>query len=184
MSPRTVGLVRYGYRRLRDLADGATAETEFGRDVWRAAALGLDGTSRPRRILFGGGVQPWLRAAVQRWARFRLGAGCTFSTVEVDVRAARWLSRFRTEVHPAVTAAGLTRAVLEQYLSWLLGPGVAGTSKCNYLVVCAAFSTPATDTAGCGGAVPAAASGARRPLGLTTYGEGDSAAPHQIIRLW
>ena len=131
MSPRTVGLVRYGYRRLRDLADGATAETEFGRDVWRAAALGLDGTSSPRRILFGGVVQPWLRAAVQRWARFRLGAGCTFSTVEVDVRAARWLSRFRTEVHPAVTAAGLTRAVLEQYLSWLLGPGVAGTSKCT-----------------------------------------------------
>ena len=114
----------------------------------------------------------------------RLGAGCTFSTVEVDVRAARWLSRFRTEVHPAVTAAGLTRAVLEQYLSWLLGPGVAGTSKCNYLVVCAAFSTLATDTAGCGGAVPAAASGARRPFGLTTYGEGDSAAPHQISRPW
>jgi hypothetical protein len=118
----------------------------------------LDGTSSPRRILFGGGVQPWLRAAVQRWARFRLGAGCTFSTVEVDVRAARWLSRFLTEVHP-VTAAGLTRAVLEQYLSWLLGTGVAGTSKCNYLVVCAAFSTPATDTAGCGGARPSAERG-------------------------
>ncbi len=140
VAPRTVGLLRYGYQRLSDLAEGADAETEFGRDVWRAAALGLSVTSGPRQLLFSGLVQPWLRVAVQQWARFRLGTGHAFSTVEVDVRALRWLSRFLTDCHPDITdAAGMTRPVLEHYLSWLLGAGVAGNSKSNYLVCLRSF---------------------------------------------
>jgi len=37
---RTRGQLRYAWRHLHDLNDGADAETEFARDIWRASMLG------------------------------------------------------------------------------------------------------------------------------------------------
>lgn len=138
---RTVGQLRYAWRHLRDLADGTDAESEFAGDVWRASVLGLPQSRAPRQIRFDGFAQPWLRDAVKRCSRFRLGAGRSFGTVSIDERALRWFSVFLAEQHPEVTGAGgLTRQVLEHYLSWLVSaPTLAGNTTNTYLVVLRGF---------------------------------------------
>jgi hypothetical protein len=137
---RTIGLVRYAWGHLCDLAEGADAETEFARDTWRAEALGLPVARSPRQIHFAPIVQTWLRTPAKRWARFRLGAGKTFGTVHIDVRALRWFSRFLAEAHPEIVdEAGLTRDALEHYLSWLGASDLAGHTKSTYLVCLRSF---------------------------------------------
>ncbi len=137
---RTAGQLRYAWRHLRDLADGADAETEFASDIWRARVLGTPQSRPPHQIRFDGISQPWLRAAVKRCSRFRLGAGKAFGSVSIDERALRWFSRFLAEQHPDVTGpAGLTREVLEHYLSWLAASRLGGNTTNTYLVVLRGF---------------------------------------------
>jgi hypothetical protein len=54
---RTVGQLRYAWRHLHDLADGADAETEFARDIWRASVLGVSQSRSPHQIRFDGITQ-------------------------------------------------------------------------------------------------------------------------------
>lgn len=63
---RTIGQLRYAHRRLVDLDEGADAEGEFARDVWRAEMLGLPITRPPRSMQFHVITQLWLRAAAKR----------------------------------------------------------------------------------------------------------------------
>jgi Phage integrase family len=81
---RTVGLVRYAWHRLSDLAEAADAESEFARDTWRVEVLGLGvHTVKGTRLLhFDTIAQPWLRAPLKRFARFRLATGKAFSSVD------------------------------------------------------------------------------------------------------
>ena len=117
---RTVGQLRYAYRRLLDLVGGVDAESEFARDTWRAPVLSIPTVKGCGQIHFGNVAQPWLRAPVKRYARLRLASGKAFASVDIDVRAVRWCSRFLTEQHPEVGGPGqLTRPVIEHYLSWL-----------------------------------------------------------------
>jgi integrase len=133
---RTVGQLRYAYRKLTDLVGGVDAEAEFARDTWRAEVLGISTLKGARQIHFGNLAQPWLRAPVKRYARFRLANGKAFASVEIDVRSVRWFSRFLAEQHPDVGGPGqLTRAVIEHYLSWLVAVGMAGHTT-NTLLVC------------------------------------------------
>lgn len=99
---RTIALVRYGYRHLIDLG-GIDLEAEYASDIWVAARLGIHVTRSPNQTRFDTIVQPWLRAAVKRWARLRLGSGKTFGTVHVDARAMLWFSRF---LHERALGAG------------------------------------------------------------------------------
>ena len=71
---RTIGLVRYAYRRLSDLG-GIDIEAEYASDIWVASRLGIKVTRSPAQTRFDAIEQPWLRAAVKRWARLRLGNG-------------------------------------------------------------------------------------------------------------
>ncbi|WP_419554657.1 hypothetical protein [Candidatus Poriferisodalis sp.] len=89
---RTIGLVRYAYRSLSDLG-GIDIEAEYASDVWVASRLGIKVTRSPAQTRFDTIDQPWLRAAVKRWARLRLGSGNTYRSVHVDVRAMLWFSR-------------------------------------------------------------------------------------------
>jgi len=133
---RTVGQLRYAYRKLTDLVGGADADSEFARDVWRAEVLGIETVKGAGQIQFSNVAQPWLREAVKRYARFRLATGKAFPSVDIDVRSVRWLSRFLAEQHPTVRAPGdLSRAVIEHYLSWFVGQGMAGHTT-NTLLVC------------------------------------------------
>ena len=124
---RLNGILRYAFDHFSDLLEGADADAEFARDVWRARMIGAATIKGTHQIRFDTIVQPWLREPVKRWARFRLAGGKKFASVDIDVRAVRWLSRFLTEQHPEVgDAANLTRGVLEHFLSWFASAGLAG----------------------------------------------------------
>lgn len=137
---RLIGLIRYGHRRLVDLVEEPDAETEFTRDVWRVAILGVPAPRGPHQLRFDAIDQPWLRAVAKRWARFRLSIGKTIGTVDIDLRALRWFSRFLTQTHPTlIDEAGLTREVFEGYLPWLAGAGLATHTHNTYLVCLRGF---------------------------------------------
>ena len=139
---RAMGQLRYAWLHLHDLAEGTDAESEFDGDLWRAAVLGVHPVPKGiTRIRFDHFAQPWLRQAVKRACRYRLGAGKTFGSVSIDERALRWFSTFLTRHYPEATdAAGITREVLEHYLSWLTAtPQLSGNTTNTYLVVLRGF---------------------------------------------
>ena len=132
---RLNGILRYAYEHLTDLVEGTDADAELARDVWRAPVLGVATVKGTHQIRFDNIAQAWLRETVKRWARFRLAGGKKFSSVDIDVRAVRWLSRFLTEQHPEVVAATqLTRDVLEHYLAWFLNTRLAGHTSNTLLM--------------------------------------------------
>lgn len=133
---RTVGQLRYAYRKLTDLVGGADADSEFARDTWRAEVLGIGTLKGTQQIQFGNVAQERLREPVKRYARFRLATGKAFASVDIDVRSVRWFSRFLAQQHPEVHAPGqLSRAVFEHYLSWFAAVGMAGHTT-NTLLIC------------------------------------------------
>ena len=136
---RTIGLVRYAYRRLSDLG-GIDIEAEYASDVWVASRLGIKVTRSPAQTRFDAIEQPWLRAAVKRWARLRLGSGKTFGSVHVDVRAMLWFSRFLTQRDPrAVDEAVVTRDALESYLVWVTASHLAAHTFSTYMTCLRVF---------------------------------------------
>ncbi len=139
---RAMGQLRFAWRHVLDLAEGIDAEAEFARDTWRATALGA--RPSPKKvppIRFDHIPQPWLREAVKRACRYRLGAGKAFGSVSIDERALRWFAAFLHHHHPEVNAAsGISRDVLERYLSWLsAAPELSGNTTNTYLVVLRSF---------------------------------------------
>lgn len=138
---RAIGQLRYGWRHLRDLAEDTDAETEFARDTWRAAVLGARPSPKLNEVRFDHFPQPWLRQAVKRACRYRLGAGKAFGSISIDERALRWFATFLAKQHPEVTGpGGITREILEHYLSWITAaPELSGNTTNTYLVVLRGF---------------------------------------------
>ncbi len=139
---RAMGQLRFAWRQVLDLAEGIDAEAEFARDTWRAAALGA--RPSPKKvppIRFDHIPQPWLREAVKRACRYRLGAGKAFGSVSIDERALRWFAAFLHRYHPEINAAsGINREALEHYLSWLTAaPELSGNTTNTYLVILRSF---------------------------------------------
>ena len=135
----TIGLIRYAYRRLSDLG-GIDIEAEYASDVWVASRLGIKVTRSPAQTRFDTIDQPWLRAAVKRWARLRPGSGKTFGSVHVDVRAMLWFSRFLTRRDPrAVDEAVATRDALESYLVWVAASHLAAHTSSTYITCLRVF---------------------------------------------
>jgi integrase len=138
---RAMGQLRYAWRHLRDLAENTDAETEFARDVWRGVVLGARPSPKLTEVRFDQLPQPWLRQSVKRACRYRLGAGKAFGSISIDERALRWFAVFLAGQHPEVTGpGGITRDVLEHYLSWVTAaPQLAGNTTNTYLVVLRGF---------------------------------------------
>ncbi len=139
---RAMGQLRFAWRLVHDLAEGVDAESEFARDTWRASAVSV--RPSPKKITsirFDLIPQPWLRTAVKRACRYRLGAGKAFGSVSIDERALRWFACFLAQQHPEVTGArGITRDILQHYLSWLtLAPQLSANTTNTYLVVLRGF---------------------------------------------
>ena len=66
--------------------------------------------------------------------------GKAFGTIYIDVRAVRYFSMFLAEHHPQIVhPAGLTRAVIEHYISWLATSHLAGYPINTYLVTLRGF---------------------------------------------
>ncbi|MCY4495497.1 MAG: hypothetical protein OXB92_16760 [Acidimicrobiaceae bacterium] len=120
-----IGFIGYAYRHLSDLG-GIDIEAEYASDIWVASRLGIKVTRSPAQTRFDAIDALWLRAAVKRWARLRLGSGKTYRSVHVDVRAMLWFSRFLTRRDPrAVDETVVTRDALESYLVWVTGSHLA-----------------------------------------------------------
>ena len=136
---RTVALFRYAYQRLSDIG-GINIDAEYASDVWQAKRLGIVMTRSPHQIRFGEITQPWLRVAVKRWARLRLGSGKSFGTVSVDTRAMVWFSRYlTTRAESGTSSAGLTRDVLERYLVSITGSHLQAHTSSTYITCLRGF---------------------------------------------
>ena len=128
-------LLRYAYARLEDLAAEGDVDVLYNRDVWDARRLGIEPHRSPHRISFASIGPGWLRGATKRWARFRLATGTKFSTVAGDVGAIRQFSQFlAARANPPRDEAGVTRAVLEDYLLSLAGSGRSPATRTGLLV--------------------------------------------------
>jgi site-specific recombinase XerD len=123
-------------RELRSIDGGQTPggwEQLWVSDRWPLRELphadlhstGLDGA-----ILFDGIAQPWLRDAAKRWARTRLLAGGSPSTMSNYVLHVRAFSGWLAERAPEVSSpAGITRIVLEDWLLSVRSSGLAAGTK-------------------------------------------------------
>lgn len=139
---RAFGQLGYTWRLLTDLVEDVDAEAEFARDTWRAGVLGAQPSGKGiTTIRFDHIPQPWLRASIKRACRYRLGAGRSFGSVSIDERALRWFALYLERRQVQVTGpGGITREVLEHYLSYLTAaPQLSGNTTNTYLVVLRAF---------------------------------------------
>ena len=99
----------------------AGLDGEYASDHWNAGRLGVAARRGREAARFDAITQDWLRGAVKRWSRFRLATGCAFTTINAGALAMARFSAFLAENHPGITdETGITRPVLEDYLSWLL----------------------------------------------------------------
>lgn len=114
---------------------------EYASDHWDAARLGIPARRGRGTARFDTITQDWLRDPVKRWSRFRLATGCAFATVDAGALAMSRFSAFLAERHPAMTSeAGITRTVLEDYLSWLLARGYSAGTRALTLSMLRVFT--------------------------------------------
>jgi integrase len=105
---------------------GAALEAAYAMDTWDANQLGIGARRGRDTAHFGVISQQWLRDTVKAWCRFRLATGSAFSTIVSAAECFRRFSIFLVEVHSEIVGVGgLTRAVIEDYLSWLTGAPLA-----------------------------------------------------------
>ena len=106
-------LLLYARRKIEDLACGDGWEAEYGNEVWQLRRLGHDGNTSLR---FDPIPQPWLRALVKRWIRWRLSTNVVLETVR---RGLDRLTRFALFCQRAQISslAVIDRVVLERYLA-------------------------------------------------------------------
>ena len=136
---RTIALFRYAYEHLTDIG-GIDIDAEYATDVWQASRLGIIRTRSPHQIRFDEISQPWLRVAMKRWARLRLGSGKTFGTVSVDTRAMAWFSRYlATVAGVAATPVAVTRELLEGYLVSITGSHLQPHTSSTYITCLRGF---------------------------------------------
>jgi hypothetical protein len=88
-----------GSSRLQVVSGAAAAlDGEWASDHWNAGRLGIPARRGRGHARFDGIIQPWLRDPVKRWSRFRLAAGCAFTTIGAGALA---LTRFPGSLRPA-----------------------------------------------------------------------------------
>ena len=130
----TTSMIRYAHRELTDLR-GIDLDAEYASDVWVAKRLGITSVRPPYQIRFDQITQSWLRIAVKRWVRHRIGSGKSFGTVTVDVRSMVWFSEFLAKRHPNETdETPLRRRDLEAYLGHLVASPLTGHTVATYII--------------------------------------------------
>ena len=131
--------------------DGDRVEQSYA-DWWHAAESGIVVRRGHGTVMFTGINQPWLRAAVKRWCRFRLAIGSAYNTIKTTVAGLIKFSRFLTEQHPdVIDISRVTRTLLEHYLSWMASSPWAINTRSNTLTMLRGFSNGVTAT----GSLPA-----------------------------
>jgi integrase family protein with SAM-like domain len=128
--------------RLALVADQAAGlDGEYAGDHWHASRLGVPARRGRGTARFDTITQDWLRNPVKRWSRLRLAAGCAFATIDAGALAMARFSAFLADRHPGITSeAGITRQVLEDYLSWLLDKGYSAGTRALTLSMLRVFT--------------------------------------------
>ena len=109
---------------------GAGLDGEYASNHWDASRLGVPARRGRGTARFDTITQDWLRDPVKRWSRFRLATGCAFTTINAGALAMSRFSAFLADRHPGTASeAGVTRLVLEDYLSWLLAKGYSASTR-------------------------------------------------------
>ncbi len=113
------GAARRLHVRPEILAGGGEVEAEYAKDTWEAPRLGIAVRRGRDKARFGAIGQEWLREAIKQWSRFRLSSGYSFNTIDSGAQSLARFSLFLAE-HPEVTGFdGITRELLEEFLSWM-----------------------------------------------------------------
>ncbi len=108
---------------------GTDLDGQWAADRWDAARLGIP-ARRGRGRRFDTITQDWLREPAKHWSRFRLATGCAFMTISSGALALSRFSHFLAGRHPRVAGGtDITRAVLEDYMAWLLGQGYSAATR-------------------------------------------------------
>jgi len=120
---------------------GGELDADYASDHWQAGRLGVPALRGRGTVRFDTITQDWLRDPVKRWSRFRLATGCAFTTISAGALALSRFSIFLAECHPEVgDETGITRAVLEDYLSWLLAQRYSASTRAQSLSMLRVFS--------------------------------------------
>jgi integrase len=125
------------------LASGqaGAVDAEYAGDRWDAARLGVPARRGRGTARFDTIAQDWLREPVKRWSRFRLATGCAFATIDAGALAMSRFSAFLAKRHPGIAGeAGITRPVLQDYLSWLLDRGYSASTRALSLSMLRVFT--------------------------------------------
>jgi len=119
---------------------GDAVEAVYAADVWRAADLGVQARRGRDSVWFTSFNQAWLADAVKRWCRFRLSTGAAFTSVSTMAQGLARFSQFLTERHlEVVDMSGVTRSLLEDYLSWMVSSPWATATRSNSLTMLRSF---------------------------------------------
>jgi len=119
---------------------GDALEAAYAADLWHAAALGVPARRGRDTAWFVSIEQRWLRDATKCWSRFRLSTGSTFSTITTMAQGLARFSQFLTERHPdVVDMTGVTRVLLEDYLSRMAWSPLATTTRSTTLTMMRGF---------------------------------------------
>jgi integrase len=99
---------------------GDAVDAAYASDIWRAVDLGVSARRGHDSAWFTSIRQTWLRDSVKQWCRFRLSTGAAFGTISAMAQGMVRFSEFLDERYPEVIhITGVTRVVLEDYLSWM-----------------------------------------------------------------
>jgi integrase len=112
---------------------GDVVEAEFATDRWDAFVLGVPARRGRNIARFATIEQPWLRAAVKSWSRFRLGAGYSFGTIDAGGQNMSRFSTFLTGRPEVVDHTDLTRELLEAFLLWMATSKWSATTRSSTL---------------------------------------------------
>jgi integrase len=125
---RAVALSQVGPSRAAEL------EAAYAGDLWEAERLGVPARRGRDRAVFSRICQPWLNQAVKRWARWRLAVGCSFMTIATGAVAFSRFSSFLAEASPGADEVAIDRPLLEAYMTWLGGSGLAANTRALSLI--------------------------------------------------
>jgi integrase len=108
---------------------------------WNAQRLGVPARRGRQAARFDAITRDWLRDPAKRWSRFGLATGCAFAAISAGALALSRFPAFLAGRHPGTAdETGITRPVLEDYLSWLLAQGYWAATRALTLSVLRVFS--------------------------------------------
>jgi len=132
----TVPFLLFVRDRLERLADAHAGREEWDRDEWRVERLGIDTHDKrgPALLSFRFCAEPWLRALIKRWVRWRLGCGLALATIRWDLRGVRLFVEFCQERGRPLSRPGdITRQLLEDWLAHLAAEPVDPGTRARWL---------------------------------------------------